>query len=130
MTHSDHDAIVDAFRRVGGPTSQCDRGGPGAYTHVHGPSQPLSPERCTTHAVCVEKTNGTVAVRSPVCEALGGSPRPDLPIAQHPLGYSHRPDYGQFNYAFDVPTIRAKWQTFDNFARAVVAAVKSHFGSW
>jgi hypothetical protein len=130
MTHPDHDAVVDAFRRVGAPTNQCDRGGPGGYTHVHGPSQQVHPDRCTTHAVCVEKQNGTVAVRSPVGEMLGGRRRPDLPIARHPLGYSHRPDYGQFDHAFDLPAIRANWPTLDAFARDVIAAANTHLGGW
>lgn len=130
MPHADHDAILDAFRRKGAQVHHCARGGADGYTHVHGPSQQVGIDRCTAHSICVETQNGTVAVRAPVGEMLGGTKRPNQPIADHPLGFSHRPDYGQFGYAFDMQTIRTRWQGLDAFADAVVAAVQKDGGGW
>lgn len=107
----------------------CDRAGPGGYTHIHGPNQPKHPDQCRTHAIAVEKFNGTVALRAPIGQRLGGVLRPDLPISAHPLGYSAGNKYGDFAYAFDSSHILRVWQTYDAFARDVIAAFVAA-GSW
>lgn len=128
MAHLDHDAVVDAFQRVaaqrGDPTPlrMCDRAGDTGYTHIHGPHQPQGLERCTTHAIAIEKYNGTVALRAPIGQHLGAVQRPDMPITKHSLGYSAGA-FGDFDYAFDVPHILKAWSTFDAFARHVIASL-------
>jgi hypothetical protein len=135
MIHPEHDAIVAAFRRVGGDGTICHRGAPEGdptigYTHVHGPTQPPDRKRCTTHSVCVEKYNGTVALSTPVGKLMGGTKRPYVPIAEHPLGFSHRDSYGRFDHALDAATWREKWPTPEDFARDVIETVKKRLGAW
>ncbi len=127
MPHPDHNAIVAAFATVD-PTCRagCHRGDPArGYTHIHGPSQASHPDRCSTHSVIVEKFNGTVSVRRPIGATLGGTRRTAIPIAQDPMGYSVGPEFGDFDIGFTVVTILARWATFDNFARAVIASARA-----
>lgn len=124
MAHPDHDAVVDAFRRVDPGIVICDRGGAPGYTHIHAGTQALGATRCTTHAVVVEKQNGTVSLRAPLAQQFNGVKRPPLPIAQHPLGYSHRSDYGSFDHGFASRDLSAGWSTLDDFARDVIQAAK------
>ena len=128
MSHSDHDAIIDAFRRVDGRIYTCNRADRHkGYTHIHGPN--FHPQaratRCTNHAVVVEKFNGTVSPRSPVGSKMQGLNRRDCSIKTDPLGRSHRKNYGSFHTGFDVGTIRARWATLDDFAREVIARAKA-----
>jgi hypothetical protein len=128
MAHPDHDAIVDAFRRVGGTIYTCNRADPiDGYTHIHGPSFPpqTGAIRCNSHAVVVEKFNGTVSPRTPVGTLMQGSIRAQCSIKINPLGHSHRENYGNFGTGFDIPSIRARWSTFDDFAREVIAKSKA-----
>lgn len=122
MAHPDHNAIVAAFQALGG--IPCDRGHPtNGYTHIHGPGFPpkLGARQCATHAVAVEKYNGTVSPSAPVGSQMGATMRPQISIKKHPLGYSHRQNYGRFDHAFDVPSIQARWPTFADFVQDVVA---------
>jgi hypothetical protein len=126
---TDHDDILEAFRRIEPGIVTCPRGGEPGYTHVHGPSQAADSERCRTHAVVVERLNGTVAVRRPLAIELGASPRPLVPIAEHPLGFSHRGAFGEFDHGWEVAAIRQRWGTLDAFAQEVVNRCRAA-GSW
>jgi hypothetical protein len=129
MAHPDHDAIIDAFRRVGGTIYTCDRADPNdGYTHIHGPSfRPASgATRCMDHAVVVEKHNGTVSPRDPVGVNMQGCSRTQSSIKVDPLGHSHRNNYGAFHTGFDVGIIRTRWRTLDDFAREVIAQAKAN----
>ncbi len=128
MAHPDHDAIVGAFKQADPRVSCCHRGGPSGYTHIHGPSHARHPTRCRNHCVAVEKQNGTVALRRDLALQMGALARPNLAISRHPLGHSHRPDYGEFDHALDVPTIKQKWPTLANFARDVIARCTQIYG--
>lgn len=127
MAHPDHDAVVDAFQREavrrGDPILRiCYRAGDAGYTHIHGPHQPYGTERCTTHAIVVEKFNGTVGLRAPIGQQLGGVLRPDVPITAHPLGQSAGAFGRDFTHGFDIQHIMRTWSTLDAFSRDVVAA--------
>lgn len=134
MAHPDHDAVLDAFQREAArrgypvPLGICHRAGDAGYTHIHGPNQPRRAKHCLTHAVGVEKVNGTVALRAPIGQQLGGVLRPDLPISRHPLGYSVGP-FGAFGYGFDTPHIMRVWPTLDAFAGDVITAFVA-LGTW
>ncbi len=127
MPHPDHDAIIDAFLRVDPAcTAGCHRGNPGnGYTHIHGPHQAIGNHHCTQHGVTVEKTNGTVSLRDPIAQQLGGTPRVAVPIAQDPMGYAVRPNFGHFGRGFTSGKILQGWRTFDDFARDVIAAFRA-----
>jgi hypothetical protein len=128
MAHPDHDAVVDAFQRVGVTIYTCDRADPNeGYTHIHGPSFRPAPgaTRCMDHAVAVEKCNGTVSPRDPVGVNMQGHSRPQRSIKIDPLGHSHQKNYGAFHTGFDMSTIRARWRTLDDFARDVIAQAKA-----
>lgn len=132
MAHPDHQALLAAFRRACGTITTCDRADPNdGYTHIHGPSSPAVPhaKRCATHAVVIEKFNGTVSPRAPVGQQLQGLDRPECSIKSDVLGHSHRKNYGNFGVGFDTATIRQRWSTLDDFARAVIAASQAA-GQW
>lgn len=131
MPHPDHDDLLAAFGRVEPGIQLCHRGHPqSGYTHIHGPRQAPGGDRCTSHTVTVEKQNGTVSLRSPFGQALGGTARAPVPIGQDPMGYSHRADYGNYGDGFEASIIRARWGTFDAFARDVIAGARTHLGNW
>jgi len=128
MAHQDHDDIEAAFRRID-PSIQprCDRGDDErGYTHLHGPSQHRGVRQCTTHWIAIEKVNGTVSLREPAGAAIGGRLRPPVPINEDPIGYSVRANYGGFTHALTAGEIRAKWTTFDDFAKDAITHVKAH----
>ncbi len=132
MAHPDHNSIIAAFQRVGGTIYTCERADPSdGYTHIHGPSFPPQPgaTRCAKHAVVVEKFNGTVSPRSPVGKKMQGHPRTQNSVKVDSLGHSHREHYGDFDVGFDVPAIRARWASFDDFAKEVIAHAKAE-GQW
>lgn len=121
-----HNALVQAFARLGCHHIRCNRGDPNnGYTHIHGPSTEPHPKKCTNHLAVIEKTNGTVAPFEDIALVLGASKRPQgLKISANPLGYSVRRGYGKFGYGFDVATILRKWGTFEAFAEAVATVAR------
>lgn len=128
MAHPDHDAIIDAFYRVGGTICTCDRADPDeGYTHIHGPNFPpvAGATRCLNHVVAVEKYNGTMSPRDPIGVNMQGRTRSQCSIKVDPLGHSHQKNYGAFHTGFDVGTIRARWKTLDDFARDVIACARA-----
>jgi hypothetical protein len=77
----------------------------------------------------VEKFNGTVGVRAPTGQQLGGVLRPDVPISdEQPLGHSAGPFGKEFTHGFDIQHILRTWSTLDAFARDVVAALVANHG--
>jgi hypothetical protein len=124
-----HDRILEAFRRADPNLTICDRGGNRGYTHVHGPSQPAGDGRCRTHWVLIEKHNGTVAFRRPLAHELSANPRPNLSIRNHPLGFSNRPSFGEFDLALESSAIEERWDTTDDFAREVIRRCRAR-GVW
>jgi len=124
-----HLAIVDAFRAVDPAVTICPRPQQRpTYTHIHGPSQPVnSGGRCTTHWVCVERHNGTVALRRKLAKACDFTRRPDgVRIEDDPLGYSNRPSFGQFDYALTFSDIVHRWPDLEDFARDVIRWCRTH----
>lgn len=123
----DHDAIIEAFRRVD-PRIQIDhRGGDPGYTHIRGPSQNRHPTRCTTHWICVECFNGTVSLRRPLALEMKLHRRSyGKKIREHPLGYSRRPNFGWHDHALDVAEIAHRWPSLDGFAREVIDRCRAH----
>ncbi len=131
MAHQDHDDIVAAFRRVDIRIQlPCDRGGERGYTHLHGPSQQRGVDQCTTHWIAIEKVNGTVSLREPAGAAIGGRLRPEASIDEDPIGGSVGTKKGGFTHALTADEIRAKWTTFDDFARDAIAHVQKACPLW
>lgn len=127
MSQSYHDAVVKAFKRIPGvEVFSLDK-----YTHVHGPMHPCrkGTGKCTSHLAVIESENGTVAPHKEIAITLGGIPRPNEPIRTHPLGHSNGANFGNFGYGFDVGTIRNRWSTYEEFAKAVVL-VAQQCGKW
>ena len=128
MAHPDHDAIIEAFQRVGGNIRRCNRADPEeGYTHIHGPNHhpPDGATRCNDHAITVEKFNGTMSPRHPTGVNMHGLRRTECSIKNDPLGYSHQKNYGAFHTGFDIGTIRARWKTLDDFAEEVIRHAKA-----
>jgi hypothetical protein len=127
MSHPDHDKFVNAFLLTDPNVKTCNRGGLGGYTHIHGPNQPCAEHHCTSHAIIVEKRNGTVSIRSPIAKELGASLRPpNVTINHHPLGYSFRVNYGNFDYAFTAEEVLRKWLGYVTFAVIVIHILKAN----
>jgi hypothetical protein len=127
MSNSYHDSIVKAFKSISGTeVFSLDK-----YTHVHGPAHPCKrgAGHCTSHLAIVEKENGTVAPHKDIAVTLGGTPRPQESIRTHPLGHSNGANFGNFGFAFDAATIRRRWDSYDEFARAVVL-IAQKCGKW
>jgi hypothetical protein len=121
----EHDAILAALVAVGAErgerVSACDRS---AWTNLHGPSFPALPgeTRCTTHCLCVQKPNGSVTFGDRLGEALGAEVRPEVPISEHPLGYTHRKLAHRYGLA--AVTIRERWGSYERFAEHVREACR------
>jgi hypothetical protein len=128
MAHPDYEALLAAFARVDASIKTCDRGGIDGYTHIHSGTQ-IRGDRCASHWILVERSNGTVALRDPIGRKLGGQPRVALPISDHPLGWSVRADFGRYGWGFDAVTLLRRWATLEHFARDVIAAAREH-GGW
>ena len=115
MPAPDHDLLVKAFTDLGGREHRRN-----AYTHIHGPNQPIEQNGCTRHSIIVEHHNGTVSIRKPAGLYLGGAYRPNLPIREHPLGSSSGAIPETFRHAFEAHEILAKWGSFGAFAADVI----------
>jgi transcriptional regulator with XRE-family HTH domain len=123
FSSEEHDAIVEAFRKVDSRIQTCHRPN-GAkpsegYTHIHGPSRRPTPPRCVGHPLVVERVNGWVGFREPLGKRLNAVKRHDARIQQDPLGYSHV-SIGGHKYVLIPSTILERWGSFENFAREVI----------
>ena len=124
--HPHHDAILAAFDRVGADPIHCRRCGENGYSHIHGPRQSSHPAHCTQHSICVETFNGTVGFRNDAAASIPHlQDRVPLRIAEHPLGYSCRPDFGGFSYGITADDILRFWSSFDVFAKDVVGILST-----
>ncbi len=108
MVDPRHDKIAEAFEAVGG--LRCPLA---TYSHVHGPND-HGPRTSTDgkhldHLVVVE-FNGTVSIRAPVAQQMGGRARPLKSIREDPLGYSNRASFGAFDYGFTFDEIQKRWK--------------------
>ena len=65
----------------------------------------------------------------PLAGPLGALPRPLIPIAKHPLGYSCHAAFGEFDNGFEAGTILDRWGTIDAFVRDVIERCRT-LGSW
>jgi hypothetical protein len=120
MPMDDHDAILAAFIAMGDEhgehLSACGRS---AWTNIHGPSFPAvaGETQCKSHCLCIQKPNGAVTFVKELGENLGAEERPDVPIAEHPLGYTHRA-LGH-RHGLTAQAIRERWGSYNKFAQEV-----------
>jgi hypothetical protein len=135
MPHPDYETLISAFKLIEPGIQICHRGGPDpdrGYAHIHGPHQAPNPTgRCDTHSITIMKENGTLSLRSPFAQQLGGHLRPAQMVNDHPEGANAGAPgrYGQFEYAFPASEIlSSKWPHPAVFAHLVVTILKSNAG--
>jgi hypothetical protein len=129
---SAHDELIFAFRQADPLVSVCSRGADSqllGYSHIHGPNQSSGTKACYTHSITILQVNGTVSIRTPVMQALGGAKRPDQSVMVNPIGHTSGPGYGEFDYAITANEILVRWGSFLEFARDVIA-IEVRRGRW
>lgn len=131
-----YEAIIAAFGLADPDIQRCPRAGELGFVHIHGPLQQRGPRICTTHWVSVEKYNGTVTTREEVGQRLKFDRRPLDPatgvgvkIQKHPLGSSHKLNYGKHTHALSFEEIRLRWPDLKDFAREMIATCRT-FTEW
>lgn len=127
-----YEAVLDAFRRVDPDVRYCHRGGSPGYVHIHGPLQQFDPRVPHSCWLSVEKYNGTVTTQTKVGERLKFHNRPIDPatgvgisIRKHPLGSSHKLNYGTHTHGLTFDEIKQRWSSLEDFARDMVATCKT-----